>query len=1431
MKKFFSALFVLSTLLTKAQAPSNGLLHHYPFNGSLANSVGSHTLAGGTGSYVNDRFGNTKRAHNVAAANGHFTSAGIPNLPSASAAPRSFAFWYQSNSNVNHALFAYGDAAAYYGVYYLTSPSPRLVVVSGTGSTPIGQLTPISYNTTYTGNWTHVAVVYTGTQIKLYVNGVNVSSANFGLYTMSNTASYIGVYAAGSLANNFKMDDLFFYDRALTDQEVTSVFNACSGPTNTTPLANTGVCNGQTTTLSAIGNNITWYEVSTGGTAVATGNSFTTPVLTNNAVYYAQTSTCTARFGQTITVNPTPAAPVNTTTNANQNIICGATATLTATGSNLLWFDAPTSGNLVGNGGSFTTPALTTNTSYYVQASSGGCNSARTQVAVTVTNPAPTAVNSSVNYCYIDGSNNFTVLQVAAGPGTVSWYNVPTGGTALGTGNNFTTPSFANPSPNASYTLNYYAERTTPCGASARTMFTITVKKRPAAPTSTTPSANLNICSGSTTTLSATTNAPAIEWYPTVGFPSVLSNTNSYTTPALTQTTSYDVFAVENGCSSNPALTLTVNVSTPTTPTNTTSSAYLTVCSGSSTTLSASGSGTLYWFDAPTGGNQLASGDTFNTPGLTANTTYYVQSGNGSCASSRTAIAVAVMQAPAAPVSNTPAANLRVCQGSGTTLSVQQPSSGISTSWWASPSAVSPYSVGVSLSVPASSLQSTSTFYVRHVDMNNGCGSAFTPITVIVDTTPASPTNTTPSANLTVCQGQNTTLTVSGTDTIQWFDSPTGGNLLATGSPYATPVLQNVTTFYVSAKRGNCISPRTAIQVQVNGAPNSPTNTTPTANRTRCAGQATTLTATSGVANASIKWYNVASGGSPLGTGGSFATQALTADTTFYVAVVSNITGCSSIRVPITITVNPAPTVTISPASVSICSGQSATLTASGGGTYAWSNSGGNNASATVSPTSNTTYTVTVTTNGCTATASRAVTVNQNPTASITPASPAICNGQSQTLTASGGGTYAWSNGLGSGATKSVSPTATTTYTVTVTNAANCTATATSTLTVNSVNASINGPTTICSGLNATLTASGGGTYAWSNSGGTNAQATFTPTATTTYTVTVTGAGGCTATASQTVSVQSAPTASISGATSVCAGGSVTLTANGGNTYTWANGLGTNAAITVSPTATTTYTVTVSIGANCTASASKTVTILQPSSGSFSETICFGDSYTFNGQQLTQSGVYYDTLTNAGGCDSIVTLNLTVQNKVSSTVSAQVCNGQSYTFNGQQLTQAGQYFDTLQTVLGCDSFITLNLTVFNKIETTVNAGICNGQSYTFNGQQLTQAGQYFDTLQTVLGCDSFVTLNLAVNSFVTGSTSASICAGDSYTFNGQQLTQGGQYMDTLVSSGGCDSIVTLTLTVNQLPQPTITQNGNMLSTQVFASYQWQFNGSDISNAT
>jgi hypothetical protein len=87
------------------------------------------------------------------------------------------------------------------------------------------------------------------------------------------------------------------------------------------------------------------------------------------------------------------------------------------------------------------------------------------------------------------------------------------------------------------------------------------------------------------------------------------------------------------------------------------------------------------------------------------------------------------------------------------------------------------------------------------------------------------------------------------------------------------------------------------------------------------------------------------------------------------------------------------------------------------------------------------------------------------------------------------------------------------------------------------------------------------------------------------------------------------------------------------------------------------------------------------------------NSYFFNGQTLTSSGVYYDTLSNAYGCDSLITLNLTINNVSQSVINQTACN--SYFFNGQTLTSSGTYYDTLLNANGCDSLITLNLTINN----------------------------------------------------------------------------------------------------------------------------------------
>ena len=100
-----------------------------------------------------------------------------------------------------------------------------------------------------------------------------------------------------------------------------------------------------------------------------------------------------------------------------------------------------------------------------------------------------------------------------------------------------------------------------------------------------------------------------------------------------------------------------------------------------------------------------------------------------------------------------------------------------------------------------------------------------------------------------------------------------------------------------------------------------------------------------------------------------------------------------------------------------------------------------------------------------------------------------------------------------------------------------------------------------------------------------------------------------------------------------------------------------------------------------------------PTTAIIYDTICSGTLYVFNGANLTQSGAYKDTLINAKGCDSILTLNLFIKQKTSATKYDTICAGTAYIFNGTNLTQSGSYKDTFINAKGCDSILTLNLVV------------------------------------------------------------------------------------------------------------------------------------------
>jgi hypothetical protein len=182
----------------------------------------------------------------------------------------------------------------------------------------------------------------------------------------------------------------------------------------------------------------------------------------------------------------------------------------------------------------------------------------------------------------------------------------------------------------------------------------------------------------------------------------------------------------------------------------------------------------------------------------------------------------------------------------------------------------------------------------------------------------------------------------------------------------------------------------------------------------------------------------------------------------------------------------------------------------------------------------------------------------------------------SQTLTASGGTTYQWSDGQW-GASVNVSPTATTTYTVTVANGA-CTSTDNVVVVVDYPIASAGVNQTICNGVSATLTATGGASYAWSN-GGNTAVTSVTPVVTTTYTVTVTSAYGCTASSSVKVTVNPIDANAGADQTACAQGTAINLSgiSVSGNSFSWNVGspsgtqISTTQNMTVNPLVSTTY--------------------------------------------------------------------------------------------------------------------------------------------------------------------------------------------------------------------------------------------------------------------
>jgi hypothetical protein len=162
------------------------------------------------------------------------------------------------------------------------------------------------------------------------------------------------------------------------------------------------------------------------------------------------------------------------------------------------------------------------------------------------------------------------------------------------------------------------------------------------------------------------------------------------------------------------------------------------------------------------------------------------------------------------------------------------------------------------------------------------------------------------------------------------------------------------------------------------------------------------------------------------------------------------------------------------------------------------------------------------------------------------------------------------------------------------------------------------------------------------------------------------------------------------------------------------------------------------------------------------ETICQGQVYSFGNQNLISAGTYSRTVIASNGCDSVINLVLNVRPTSTTSVSAAICQGQSYQFGAQLLTTGGTYTRSLTAANGCDSLITLILTINENATANLSATICQGQTFAFGNQNLGAAGIYTRTMTAANGCDSLITLTLTVNIGGSSTVNASICQGQRY---------------------------------------------------------------------
>ncbi len=403
------------------------------------------------------------------------------------------------------------------------------------------------------------------------------------------------------------------------------------------------ICSGNTATLTALFNGplpspaplVNWYSVANGGSPVATGISFTTPILTKDTVFYVESCPGFSRIPYPVKVYTTLPPPLVTQVHYCINDVAVALSATALPGFNLNWWGT----NASGGTSSPVAPVPSTSTAgvvtYYVSQGNASCESSRIPITVTVhNNPNPPTVISPVEYCQNDVAAPLTAAA-SAGATLVWWGTNMTGGTPANTAPTPSTSTVGNTS--------YYVSQDSSSCKSARASISVIINAKPLAPTT----SNVNYClNAPATPLTATGSAGnTLLWWTSASGGSPLAQAPTPVTSSVGTITYY--VSQSNGKCESIRVPITVTVSPlPSPPAVNSPVLYCQNAIPLALSATATGGNVLNWWGQSASGGTSSASAPLPSTSVAGTYSYYVSQGTSPCESPRSVIQVIVHPLP-----------------------------------------------------------------------------------------------------------------------------------------------------------------------------------------------------------------------------------------------------------------------------------------------------------------------------------------------------------------------------------------------------------------------------------------------------------------------------------------------------------------------------------------------------------------------------------------------------------------------------------------------------------------------------------------------------------------------------------------------------------------------------------------------------------------